>query len=65
MGSEPAYKLDEMPCGGTPIYDASSGIGYFCDTCYAVIGSIGQPRRCVELNGRTAKEVPNNKLGSQ
>ena len=50
MEDNPLYKLPQMPCGGTPIFDESSGISYRCDVCFAVIGSIGQPRDCVERN---------------
>lgn len=37
-----------LPCGGTAYFDFSSGISYRCETCGAVVGSIGQPRECVE-----------------
>lgn len=36
-----------LPCGGTAYFDESSGISYRCE-CGAVVGSIGQPRSCVE-----------------
>jgi hypothetical protein len=35
-----------LPCGGTAYFDESSGFSYRCDTCNAVVGSIGQPSRC-------------------
>ena len=35
-----------LPCGGTAYFDESSGIGYRCEHCMAVVGSIGQPRHC-------------------
>lgn len=35
-----------MPCGGLAFFDEGSGIGYRCEDCGAVIGSIGQPQRC-------------------
>lgn len=35
-----------LPCGGTAYFDEDSGISYRCETCFAVVGSIGQPRRC-------------------
>lgn len=44
------HTLPQMNCGGTPIFDSSSGISYRCDVCFAVIGSIGQPQSCVEIN---------------
>jgi hypothetical protein len=43
--------LDQMPCGGTPIFDHESGTySYRCDSCFAVIGSIGQPQSCKDIN---------------
>lgn len=42
--------LNTMPCGGTPRFDDDSGYAYRCDACFAVIGSIGQPKDCVEFN---------------
>ena len=44
-------KLDPMnlPCGGVAYFDESSGISYRCDTCYAVVGSISQPKHCKEI----------------
>ena len=35
-----------LPCGGTAYWDESSGISYRCDTCMAVLGSIGMPSQC-------------------
>lgn len=50
MASRPRFE-PKMPCGGTPIADMDSSIGaYRCDKCSAVVGSIGQPRACVEVN---------------
>lgn len=42
--------LDPMhlPCGGTAYWDETSGISYRCEDCGAVVGSIGQPRKCAE-----------------
>jgi hypothetical protein len=37
-----------LPCGGEANFDYSSGISYRCEMCNAVIGSVGQPRRCQE-----------------
>lgn len=42
----PSHRL---PCGGVAIFDHSSGISYRCDTCFAVVGSIGMPRDCETL----------------
>ncbi len=35
-----------LPCGGTAIWDESSGISYRCEYCGAVVGSIGQSQSC-------------------
>lgn len=43
-----------MRCGGTAHFDADSGIAYRCDSCLAVIGSMGQPDRCKRLNAAEA-----------
>jgi hypothetical protein len=42
----PALDPIYMPCGGTAYYDFGSGCAHRCDTCNAVIGSMGQPQRC-------------------
>lgn len=42
--------LEKMACGGTPVFDHDSGYAYRCDQCFAVIGSVGQPSQCTELN---------------
>jgi len=40
----------DLPCGGKAFFDRESSIGGFrCDTCNAVVGSVGMPRRCREL----------------
>jgi hypothetical protein len=49
-GSQVEETLPRMPCGGTPQFDHGSGYSYRCSDCFAVIGSIGQPRECVEMN---------------
>lgn len=36
------------PCGGTAYFDDESGIGYRCEDCGAILGSIGQPTTCRE-----------------
>lgn len=43
-------KLMILPCGGKAFLDPeSSTYGYRCDTCFAIVRSIGQPDSCVEL----------------
>jgi len=49
-GTNVPATLEKMPCGGTPVFDSESGYAYRCDQCFAVIGSMGQPQRCKELN---------------
>lgn len=42
--------LKQMACGGVPVFDDQTGYAYRCDQCFAVIGSVGQPRSCQEMN---------------
>lgn len=42
--------LDRMNCGGVPVFDRESGMSYRCDKCWAVIGSVGQPQSCKDMN---------------
>jgi hypothetical protein len=39
----------ELECGSIASFDMDSGISYRCTTCFAVVGSIGMPDRCREL----------------
>lgn len=55
-GSMVPDALETMACGGTPLFDADSGVSYRCDTCWAVIGSVGQSKRCVEINDAADKQ---------
>jgi len=51
MNTDIEYGLNKpmlLPCGGQAFFDFSSGISYRCETCGAVVGSVGQPRECVE-----------------
>ena len=43
------YQDIELLCGNMASFDHSSGISYRCNTCFAVVGSIGMPRECKEL----------------
>lgn len=43
------YPDIELPCGGTASFDEDSGISHRCETCFAVVGSIGMPRECRKL----------------
>lgn len=57
MFSSAKTSLPKMNCGGTPILDRESTIGaYFCDRCFAVIGSMSQPAHCVEINDKVLDE---------
>lgn len=38
-----------LECGSVASFDPDSGISYRCNTCFAVVGSIGMPRQCKEL----------------
>lgn len=59
-GSYTPEKLDKMKCGGVPWFDHESGHAYRCDLCNAVIGSVGQSKRCKIINGDTEEEEPQN-----
>ena len=51
MSREIEYGLGKpahLPCGGVAYFDQDSGISYRCETCFAVVGSIGMPRSCKE-----------------
>lgn len=37
------------PCGAIAYFDEGSGIGYRCEECMAIIGSIGMQRECKDL----------------
>ena len=39
------YSID-LKCGNKGYFDRSSGCAYRCDSCFAVIGSVGQPNEC-------------------
>jgi hypothetical protein len=39
----------ELLCGSVAEFDIDSGISYRCRSCFAVIGSVGMPKRCKEL----------------
>ena len=41
------HKPIYLPCGSKASFDYDSGISYRCETCFAVVGSIGQPQSCV------------------
>jgi len=56
-GTKVPARLPTQACGGTPVWDNESGYTYRCDTCFATIGSMGQPSRCVEINAHDADTV--------
>ena len=37
-----------LPCGSVAEFDVPSEMGYRCTSCFAMVGSIGQPQHCVE-----------------
>jgi hypothetical protein len=49
-------KLPQMSCGGIPEWDFPSECYYRCDTCGAVIGSIGQSMNCKAINKNDRNE---------
>jgi hypothetical protein len=42
------HKIIFLPCGGTARWDSESDMGYRCMDCFAMLGSVGQPKRCQE-----------------
>jgi len=48
MNRSPMMPRIKLPCGSIASFDQSSGISYRCEDCMAVVGSVGQPRRCKE-----------------
>ena len=47
-------KIIYMPCGSEAYWDSASDMGYRCQSCFAMIGSIGQPRECKEESEKYA-----------
>lgn len=45
-----SYPPMRLPCGGIAVFDESSGIGYRCEMCMSVVGSIGQPQECKDID---------------
>ena len=41
-----SQQLMHLPCGGAAFFDGD--YSYRCADCMAVVGSMGQPRRCKE-----------------
>lgn len=37
-----------IPCGSSATYDGD--FSYICDHCGAVAGSVGRPRKCIEID---------------
>ena len=40
------YKLE---CGSIAVFDVRSGCSHICSRCLAVVGSVGMPRQCKDL----------------
>lgn len=55
--------LPRMKCGGVPTFDHDSGYAYRCSNCFAVIGSVSQPRECKNLNQEESDSSNNDKQG--
>ena len=45
----------QLACGAEAEFDEGSGCAHRCTTCGAVVGSVGMPRECAELE-RIAEE---------
>ena len=55
-------KTIHLPCGNEAYFCHEAGYGYRCGACFAVAGSVGQPRVCKEA---TEKYVMLKALGSK
>jgi len=40
------------PCGATAFFNYDAGYGYICQNCLMVVGSVGAPRECRDLEER-------------
>lgn len=40
----------KLPCGAVAVFDTGSGCAYRCTQCFSVVGSVSQPRSCVEAS---------------
>lgn len=50
----------DLPCGGTARFDReSSTYSHRCDSCFAVVDSVGMPRQCKELLDKERKAHAN------
>jgi hypothetical protein len=46
-------KIIHLPCGSRAFFDEESNtMSYRCETCFAVVGSIGQPSECKEASDK-------------
>ena len=48
MSDADFYGPVRLPCDSIARFDADSGISFRCETCWAVVGSIGMPGGCRE-----------------
>lgn len=55
------YRI-KTACGSTAVFDYGSGIGYRCEQCMAILGSMGQPAECKEIEN---KYIAWEKLGGE
>jgi hypothetical protein len=55
----------KLPCGGIAYFDWASECAHRCDSCNAVVGSIGMPRECKTLMDmdKLAEKLKGNKNG--
>lgn len=42
------HRIIYLPCGNRARWDRESEMGYRCMSCFAMVGSIGQPQHCVD-----------------
>lgn len=42
----PEPSIIYLPCGSVAEFDVPSEMGYRCTSCFAMVGSVGQPTQC-------------------
>jgi hypothetical protein len=47
-----------LPCGATAHFAREAGYGHRCNTCFAVVGSVGMPRDCAERYAAELERTP-------
>jgi hypothetical protein len=48
-GSVHRIRYQRAPCGNRSQWDDNSGMGWCCETCLAMVGSVGMPAKCAKI----------------